>query len=127
MIVKNNSAAESGRNYEAGAPPDAKLMAAIAKHAEELARTGVLIESGGLLPSSHAARIRVENGRLTVTDGPFIETKEVIGGYAILKAGSKKEAIELGRAFMQLHVDALGSSYEAELEIRPMFDPESPA
>jgi len=58
-----------------------------------------------------------------VTDGPFIESKEVIGGYAILRAKSKEEALKMGQDFMQLHVDILGASYEGELEIRQMFDP----
>jgi len=55
-----------------------------------------------------------------VLDGPFAETKELVGGFAILEAASKEEAIRLGKEFMQLHVDILGQSYE---EVRPMFDP----
>ncbi|HUA69031.1 MAG TPA: YciI family protein [Candidatus Saccharimonadales bacterium] len=122
MFVKNNRDSEAGRNYETGVPPDPKLVATIGKYAEELARTGVLLETGGLLPSSSAARIRARQGQLIVTDGPFIESKEVIGGYAVLKAASKQEAIELGRAFLKIHADVLGPSYEGELEIRQMFD-----
>ena len=57
-----------------------------------------------------------------MTDGPFIESKEVIGGYGILQAKSKEEAIEMGKAFMKLHMDILGPSYEGMLEIREMFD-----
>ena len=63
---------------------------------------------------------------MTVTDGPFAETKELIGGFAILEAASKEEAIQLGKKFMQLHVDVLGQTYEGTLEVRPMFDPASP-
>jgi hypothetical protein len=117
MMVKADS------NYETGAPPDARLIAAIGKHAEDMARAGVLLETGGLLPSSQGARVRAAGGKLTVTDGPFIESKELIGGYAILQASSKEEAIELGKIFMKIHVDVLGPSYEGELEIRQMFDP----
>ena len=62
---------------------------------------------------------------MTVTDGPFAETKELVGGFAILEAGSKDEAIRLGKKFMQVHVDVLGQAYEGTLEIRPMFDPAS--
>jgi hypothetical protein len=62
---------------------------------------------------------------LSVTDGPFIESKELIGGYAILRASSKEEAIELGKIFMKIHVDVLGPSYAGELEIRQMFDGET--
>jgi hypothetical protein len=60
---------------------------------------------------------------MTVTDGPFAETKELIGGYAIIQANSKQEAIEQGRRFMQLHADILGDSYEGQCEVRQMFDP----
>ena len=79
-----------------------------------------------LLPSSKGARVRVSAGKMTVTDGPFAETKELIGGFAILEAASKEEAIRLGKEFMQLHVDVLGQSYEGTLEVRPMFDPAGP-
>jgi hypothetical protein len=116
MMVK------ADRNYEAGAPPDPKLMAAIGAHSADMAKRGILLDTGGLLPSSQGARVRVAGGKLTVTDGPFAETKEIIGGYAILQAKSKEEAVELGRAFMKLHADVLGPSYEGELEIRQMFD-----
>ena len=86
-------------------------------------KAGVLLETGGLLPSSMGALVRASRGKLTVTDGPFTEVKELIGGYAILRARSKEEAIELGKSFMKLHSDVLGPSYEGELEIRQMFDP----
>jgi hypothetical protein len=123
MMVKADTNSEAGRNYEAGAPPDPKLMVAMAKHSEEMTKAGVLLETGGLLPSAKGARVRAAGGKLTVTDGPFIESKELIGGYGILQAGSKEEAIELGKAFMKIHVDVLGPSYRGELEIRQMFDP----
>ena len=83
----------------------------------------MLLDNGGLLPSSKGARVRAAGGKLTVTDGPFIEAKELIGGYGILEAGSKEEAIEVGKVFMKIHVDVLGPSYEGELEIRQMFEP----
>jgi hypothetical protein len=118
MMVKGD------KRYEAGEPPDPKLMAAIQKLGEEQTRAGILLASEGLLPTSRGARVRVSGGKLTVTDGPFSEAKEVVGGYAILKAGSKQEAIELGKNFMKLHADVLGPSYEGELEIRQMFDAE---
>jgi hypothetical protein len=117
MIVKADP------SYESGRAPDPALIAAVGKLSEEMAKRGVLVQSGGLQPSSKGARVRVSAGTLTVTDGPFAETKELIGGFAILEAASKDEAIGLGRQFMQLHVDVLGQSYEGTLEIRPMFDP----
>ena len=116
MIVK------ADKDYEAGAPPKPELMAAIAKLSDDLIKAGVLLDMGGLLPSSKGARINVKRGKLTVTDGPFSEAKELIGGYAILQVRSKEEAIERGRRFMQLHADVLGSSYNGELEIRQMPD-----
>ncbi len=79
MIVKADT------NYEAGAPPKPELMAAIGKLSEEMIKAGVLLDMGGLLPSSKGARINVKQGKLTVTDGPFSEAKELIGGYAILQ------------------------------------------
>ena len=117
MIVKADP------SYEAGRPPDPALMAAVGKLSEEMSKRGVLLQSGGLLPSSKGARVQVSRGKMTVTDGPFAETKELIGGFAILEAASKEEAIGLGKEFMQLHVDVLGQSYEGTLEVRAMFGP----
>jgi hypothetical protein len=110
------------KDYEAGAPPSPKLMEAIGKLAEEEMKAGTLLQAGGLLPSSRGARVRVAGGKLTVIDGPFPETKELIGGFAIMEAKSKSEAIELGKNFMQLHADVLGPSYDGELEIRQLAD-----
>jgi hypothetical protein len=59
-----------------------------------------------------------------VIDGPFAETKELVGGYAIFELPSREAAVESGRRFMQLHADILGPAYEAELEIRQIFGPE---
>ena len=116
MIVKAN------KESEAGVPPNQELLAAIAKLADKAAASGAFITAGGLLPSSHGARIRVAHGKTFVIDGPFAETKELVGGFAIFDLESKEEAIESGRQFMQIHADILGPSYEGELEIRPMFD-----
>jgi len=116
MLVKAN------KDSETGAPPNPELMAAIAKLADEAAARGVMVGAGGLLPSSQGVRIRAVGGKTSVIDGPFAETKELIGGYAIFDLKSREEAIESGRHFMQVHADILGSSYEGELEIRPMFD-----
>jgi hypothetical protein len=122
MIVK------ADKNYEAGNPPKPELMAAIGKLSEEMINAGVLLDMGGLLPSSKGARINVKGGKLTVTDGPFSEAKELIGGYAILQVKTREEAIERARRFMQVHADVLGPSYDGELEIRQMPDaPPRPA
>jgi hypothetical protein len=122
MMVKVDPHTDEGRRYETGTRPDSRLLAAMGKHAEEMAKAGILLGTGGLLPSALGARVRAADGRLSVTDGPFVESKELIGGYAILEAPSRERAIELGRQFMQIHVDVLGPAYQGELEIRQMYD-----
>jgi hypothetical protein len=117
MLVKGNS------DYEAGKPPSPELMEAIGALAEKGFRDGTLVEQGGLLPSSAGARIRVKEGKVRVIDGPFAEARELIGGYAILNAASKAEAIRMGSEFMDLHARVLGPSFEGELEIRQLFEP----
>ena len=107
--------------YEAGQPPDPALMAAMGPYIEKMARSGKLLESGGLFPSSRGARLAVANGTFTLTDGPFAETKELLGGYAIVEVASQAEAIALSREFLQLHVDALGPGYTGVAEIREMM------
>lgn len=107
---------------ENAGPPSSELMEAVGKHAMEIAAAGILLDMGGLLPSWNSARIRLSGGKLNVTDGPFTEAKEVVGGYAILRAGCMEEAKELGLRFMEIHQSILGEAHEIELEIRPMFD-----
>ena len=116
MMVKAN------KDYEAGIPPKKELMEAVAKHGAEMAKAGILLDTGGLMPSAKGARIFATGGNLNVVDGPFTEAKELIGGFGILKADSKEEAIRLGKIFMQIHIDPLGPGYEGELEIRQMHD-----
>ena len=112
MMVKSNE--------NAGPPPKA-LMEAMAKLAEENTKAGLMIEMGGLLPSVAGARVRLAGGQLTVTDRPFLETKEVVGGYAVFEVKSKKEAIEHTLHFMQLHKDHW-PGWEGETEIRQIFE-----
>lgn len=114
MMVK------ADENYEAGVPPSGKLLAAIGQLSQEMIKAGTLLDTGGLLPSSAGARVRVGRGKLTVVDGPFTEAQELIGGYAILQARSKEESIEHGKRFMSLHAEILGPAWEGELEIRQM-------
>ncbi len=111
------------KDSEASKPPDPRLMAAMGQLTEDLTRTGVLVSTGGLAPSSMGARTRLAGGKLTITDGPFTEAKEIIGGYAIVQVKSKEEAIEIAKRFWQIHADILGPSYVGEGEIRPLFDP----
>jgi len=104
----------------AGPPPNA-LMTAIAKLGEEAMQAGVMVETGGLLPSAVGARVRLSSGKLSVTDGPFTETKELIGGYAVYDLKSKQEAIDWTSRFMGLHKEHW-PGWEGEAEIRQMFE-----
>jgi len=109
---------ESYRNT----PPPPALMEAMGMFVQQALKDGTLVETGGLLPSKEGARVRLAGGKITVTDGPFSETKEVIGGWAILRADSKAEAIRMATEFMELHRKHW-PGFEGESEVRPMFDP----
>jgi hypothetical protein len=104
-----------------GQVPSEQLMADMGKLIEELTRSGQLVSTAGLLPTSEGVRVRLRRGgKLSVVDGPFTETKEVIGGYALLEAPSKEEAVELTRRFLQVH----GTEWDIECELRPLAGPE---
>ena len=103
-------------------PPPAALMEEMGKFVEKSLKNGTLVDTGGLLPSKDGARVRLSKGKITVTDGPFSETKEVIGGYAILNASSKAEALRMATEFMEMH-RKYWPEFEGESELRPMFDP----
>jgi hypothetical protein len=103
-------------------PPPAALMDAMGKFVEKSLKEGVLVDTGGLLPSKDGIRVRLAGGKITVTDGPFSESKEVIGGWAILNAASKAEAIRIATEFMELHRKHW-PDFEGESEVRPMFEP----
>ena len=114
MIVKHS---------EKQGPPPKQLMDAIGKLAEEDAKAGRMVGSGGLKPTAQGARVRLSGGKVTVTDGPFTEAKEVVGGFAILEYKSKKEALEGALAFMELHKKHW-PGWEGETEIRQLLGPE---
>jgi hypothetical protein len=103
------------KDMEAGVPPSQQAMAEMGKFIEEMAKAGVLLFTDGLLPSSRGARVRQSAGKVTVTDGPFTETKELIAGFAIVRAKSKAGAIELAKRFLRIAGDG-------ESEIREMYD-----
>ena len=104
-----------------GQVPSEQLMADMGKLIEELTRTGQLVSTAGLRPTSEGVRVKLHRGgRLTAVDGPFTETKEVIGGYAILEAPSKAEAVELTRRFLKVH----GTDWDVECEVRQLDGPE---
>ena len=108
-------------SYREAGPPQA-LMEAMGKFVDRSFKDGTLVDTGGLRPSKDGARIRLAKGKITVTDGPFTEAKEVIGGWAILRVESKAEAIRIATEFMELH-RRYWPEFEGESEIRPMFDP----
>jgi hypothetical protein len=108
-------------SYRQGPPPSA-LMKAMGEFVQNSMKDGTLVETGGLLPSKDGVRLRLAGGKLTMTDGPFTEMKEVIGGWAILKANSKAEAIRIATEFMELHRKHW-PEFEGECEVRPMFEP----
>ena len=102
--------------------PTPALFAAMDALTREMTDKGVLLSTGGLKPSATGKRMRVEQGRITVTDGPFAEAKEVIGGFAILEVASEAEAIAWTERFLRVHLDAVGASYVGTAEVRPMFE-----
>ncbi len=103
-------------------PPPPALMDAMGKFVERSRKEGVLVDTGGLLPSKEGFRVRLAGGELTVKDGPFAESKEIIGGWAILETASKADAIRVATDFMELHRKHW-PGFDGECEVRPMFDP----
>ena len=117
FIVKGSeNLAESG-------PPPAALFEAIEKLTQEATRSGKMVSFGGLKPTSLGARVRSTNGKLVTIDGPFSESKEVIGGFCIFNVASKEEALQLAHEFMELH-RVHWPKWEGETEIRQMYEEE---
>ena len=104
-----------------GQAPSEQLMRDMGQLIEELTRSGQLVSTAGLRPTAEGVRVRLQRGgKLSVVDGPFTETKEVIGGFAILEAASLQDAIELTRRFLRVH----GDEWNLECEVRPFDGPE---
>ena len=99
---------------ETNNPPSQTEMATMGKLIEEMTKAGVLLATGGCAPSERGARVRIDSGKFTVTDGPFPETKELICGYAIIQAKSKPEAVEWTKRFLSV----VGNG---ESEVREMY------
>jgi len=91
------------RGAEQQGPIPHALEDAMGALIQEWLGKGVLVQTGELAPSADGVRVRVEDGKIAVTDGPYSESKEVVGGYAILRADSREAAIEATRAFLDLH------------------------
>ena len=103
-----------------GQVPSGQLMTDMGKLIDDMTREGVLIRTAGLRPTAEGARVRLRRGQLSTVDGPFTETKEVVGGFAIIEAGSMQEAIELTKRFLRVH----GDEWDIECEVRPMDGPD---
>lgn len=103
------------KTVERNTPPTPELMAAMGKLIEEGFKSGWLVATEGCLPTALGARVRRDGSKVNVTDGPFTESKEVVGGFAILKTNSKQEAIELTRKFLAVAGDG-------ECELRQVYE-----
>lgn len=103
-------------NENSGQVPDERLMTEMGKLIEEMKQAGVLLDTAGLAPTRDGTRLRLSRGRVKGTDGPFTETKEVIGGYFMLKADSKQDALRWMERFLEAH----GDTWEVECEVRPL-------
>ena len=86
-------------------PPPPKLLEAMHKLADREIKAGRMLDNGGLMPLATGAQVRVLDGKLSVVDGPFVEAKEVVGGYAVFELRNKEEALASATEFMQLHKD----------------------
>ena len=100
---------------ETNVPPSPEHMAKMEQLIAESMRSGELLATEGCLPTAFGARVRIADGNISVTDGPFAETKEVIGGFAILQADTKEQAIEQARKFLRV----MGAG---ECEVRQLFE-----
>ncbi|MEO6689463.1 MAG: YciI family protein [Dokdonella sp.] len=103
-------------NENTGMQPSEQLMADMGVLIDEMTKSGELLETAGLRPTKEGVRVRLSNGQLKTTDGPFTEAKEVIGGYAMLQANSMEEALEATRRFLKVH----GDEWEVECEVRQL-------
>lgn len=102
---------------EAGAPPSAELMGRMGVFMEEVAKAGILVGSEGLKPTSQGKRVKLADGKVTVTDGPFTESKELVASYALFQVKSFDEAVHWTKRFLEV----LG---RGECELRPIYGPE---
>ena len=102
--------------------PTPELMEAMHKLADREIKAGRMLHNGGLTPVSMGAQVRIADGKLSVIDGPFVEAKEVVGGYAIFELRDKEEAVAMAKEFMQLHLDHM-PGWEGTCELRSFAGP----
>ncbi|MFJ8002019.1 YciI family protein [Streptomyces sp. NPDC096310] len=98
--------------------PSPELQQRMGALLEEITKAGVMLDTAGLTPTSDGVRIRQDGGKITVTDGPFTESKEVIGGYALLQAKDKAEAVEWARRFVEVHEE----EFDITCEVRQIAE-----
>ena len=103
-------------NETTGQKPSDRLMQEMGKLIDEMTKEGTLVRTAGLRPTKEGFRVRSRHGKLSTTDGPFTESKEVIGGYAVLEATSKEHAFELTKRFLAVH----GDEWDLECEVRQL-------
>lgn len=104
-------------NENSGKRPDERLMNDMGKLMEEMTQAGILLDTAGLQPTAQGVRLRLSRGKISQTDGPFTETKEVIGGYALIEVPSLEEAIRVTERFLGVH----GDGWEVECEVREVM------
>lgn len=109
------------KEHTGGFTPPQSLMAAMGEFVTEGFTKGWLKDTAGLKPTKDGIRIRQKSGKLTVTDGPFTEAKEIVGGYAIVETATREEALEVANRFMELHRVHI-PDFECESEVRPCED-----
>jgi hypothetical protein len=112
MIVKAN------KDSEAGKMPSQELFAAMGKYNDELRKAGALVELAGLQPSSKGFRVKFSDGKKTIVDGPFAETKELVAGFWIIDVKSREEALSWAKRIPE----PFGQGQEAVVEVRPFFN-----
>ncbi|MFI6769602.1 YciI family protein [Streptomyces sp. NPDC050355] len=99
--------------------PSPELMEEMGKLLDEMTKAGVLLDTAGLAPTAQSTRLHLSGGKITATDGPFTEAKEVIGGYALIQAASKEAAVEWATRFLRVH----GDEWTLTSEIRQVEEP----
>ena len=103
----------------------ASLYEEMGKFIEETTKSGNFVGGAGLQPTSAGARVKLSKGKISVVDGPFSESKEIVGGYAIMEAKTREEALDLARRFMDLH-RTHWPAFEGECEVRPLEEEVQP-
>ena len=104
----------------------ASLYEEMGKFIEEATKSGNFVGGAGLQPTTAGTRVRLSKGKITVMDGPFTESKEIVGGYSIIDAKTHEEALDLARRFMEIHLKHW-PTFEGECEMRPLEEEVQPA